>query len=306
MNKFSTTNEDGSYDYFSNIKNTNPKLFKYLIGEIEQIDQSTILSFKIAYKNFSNQFSKPPSLIEFQVDIMFALEKSKVSFGLTELNQRVSVLWDTCGYNNINEFISKYEFKKNMSEFDKLAEEISLAGNVELGAQPGENPKRKLSEILKSVDNNKIEDDAIHGKPSLLENLGIFLMFINILYFTIEFIYRIFSNKVGVFYLWGHYDEVYELSGMLLLLSIFGLNYYYSKSEGLKQIIDDFWQIIKKLTSFLLEVLSLKTVQNILFILIVLVVLAFTFGVISMLLEYWYIIVIGLIVLFLFSFSKMK
>src|SRR5690606_33299685 len=93
---------------------------------------------------------------------------------------------------------------------------------------------------------------------------------------------------------------------ILLLLSIFGLNYYYSKSEGLKQIIDDFWQIIKKLTSFLLEVLSLKTVQNILFILIVLVVLAFTFGVISMLLEYWSIIVIGLIVLFLLSFSIMK
>lgn len=253
MNKFSTTNEDGSYDYFSNIKNTNPELFKYLIGEIEQIDQSTILSFKIAYKNFSNQFSKPPSLIEFQVDIMFALEKSKVSFGLTELNQRVSVLWDTCGYNNINEFISKYEFKKNMSEFDKLAEEISLAGNVELGVQPGKNPKIKLSEILKSVDNNKIEDDTIHGKPSLLENLGIFLMFINILYFTIEFIYRIFSDRIGFFRMWGYYNEIYTLSGMLLILSIFGLNYYYSRSKSLKNIIDRMYLIGLNFIKFLKE-----------------------------------------------------
>src|SRR5690606_35601606 len=229
----------------------------------------------------------------------------KVSFGLTELNQRVSVLWDTCGYNNINEFISKYEFKKNMSEFDKLAEEISLAGNVELGAQPGENPKRKLSEILKSVDNNKIEDVTIHGKPSLLENLGIFLMFINILYFTIEFIYRIFSNKVGVFYLWGHYDEVYKLSGLLLLVSIFGLNYYYSRSKNLKQVIDDLSQIVSKFISFLLELLKLKTIQDVLIFLIVvlgLIIVASTvFGVLYLLIKYWYVVVVGVIILLFYA-----
>ncbi|MEM5540720.1 hypothetical protein [Olleya sp. AS48] len=130
-------------------------------------------------------------------------------------------------------------------DFQKLAEEISLIGSIDKKKQL--NKMRNLNDRLKQVDNNKMKEIHKEESNSLIDNFVIILIFINLVYFITEFVYRIFSNKAGIFYIWGYYDETYKLSGMLLLLSIFGLNHYYSRSKTLKQIIDDLWMNFQNL-----------------------------------------------------------
>lgn len=163
-------------------------------------------------------------------------------------------------------------------------------------------------EMFKKANNN-IGNKQIEEKPDVevelqsIEYLAIILMFIMVLYFISETIFRIFSDD-RIFNFWGYYNEVYKLSGMLLVFSFFGLNHYYSKSKELKQVIDDLWQILLKLRTFILELLELKTVQNILLLLVgilglILLASVFLIGM-DALIEYWY-LAIGGIILFLIN-----
>jgi len=158
--------------------------------------------------------------------------------------------------------------------------------------------------------NNKIEKEQIVEKPKedlklqFIDNLGIILMSINIIYFIIESLYHIFSDEIAVFYLWGHYEDVYKLSGALLVVSLFGLNHYYSRSDRLKQVIDDLWLITLKLKTFLIELLELKTIQNLLLgvvgILFFTLIISYFFGSIYLMIKYWYVVVAVVIILLIY------
>ncbi|WP_033959941.1 hypothetical protein [Psychroserpens jangbogonensis] len=239
----------------------------------------------------------------------------KYRVSVTSLNDVQSNFDDyVSGWNLLNKDVSNSDevydkYFKARDDFDKLVEEISKAGSVEEKRQLHKNQKRNLGDTLKNGDNNT-KEIHLEESPNLLDNLGIVLMFINILYFTIEFVYRIFLDKIGVFYIWGYYDEVFKLSGILLVLSILGLNYYYSRSDNLKQIIDDIYLIGFKLIKFLKEILKIKTVQNIFLWVIgvsfVVYIIIYVFGVVYLLIKYWYFVVIGFLALVLFLYIFIK
>ncbi|RXJ52637.1 hypothetical protein [Gelidibacter gilvus] len=274
---------------------------KFNPANITEAQKEDIISATNNYADsIKRDLDKEPSFKDMIKDSIQGNGKEKVY----DVFNSLKYMWELSGRD-----ISKADEVYN--EYFILREDYSKVIYVDEINHPKVSHQNAMEMFKKA--NNNIGNKQIEEKPDVevelqsIEYLGIILMCILVLYFIIESIFRMFSDG-RVFYFWGYYNEVYKLSGMLLVFSFFGLNHYYSKSKELKQVIDDLWQIILKFKTLISGLLELKTVQNALIILVgilgLMVVASLIMGGIYALIEYWYLVVGGIILFFIYAKYK--